>query len=100
MSKIATDFGIDSALKILGINNINDGTSTGSDRFSNGEIIESYSPVNGALIGKVKATTKEDYNKVMQAATSAFAIWRSMPAPQREILYASLEINCAKRKKL
>ncbi|GAL70119.1 L-piperidine-6-carboxylate dehydrogenase [Jejuia pallidilutea] len=83
MSKIATDFGIDSALKILGINNINDGTSTGSDRFSNGEIIESYSPVNGALIGKVKATTKEDYNKVMQAATSAFAIWRSMPAPQR-----------------
>jgi aldehyde dehydrogenase (NAD+) len=83
MSKIATDFGIDSALKILGINNINDGTSTGSDRFSNGEIIESYSPVDGALIGKVKATTKEDYNKVMQAATSAFAIWRSMPAPQR-----------------
>jgi len=83
MNKTATDFGINKALKILGINDINEGSSTGSDTFSNGEIIESYSPVDGALIAKVKATTKEDYEKVMQAATSAFKTWRLMPAPQR-----------------
>ena len=59
MSKIATAFGIQEALKELGLNEINNGTSTGKDWFSNGEIIESYSPVDGALIGKVKATTPE-----------------------------------------
>ncbi|MEX0361688.1 MAG: aldehyde dehydrogenase family protein, partial [Allomuricauda sp.] len=32
---------------------------------------------------KVKSTTSEDYEKVMQAATSAFKEWRLVPAPQR-----------------
>jgi aldehyde dehydrogenase (NAD+) len=83
MNAIATDFGIDKALKTLGIKDINQGTSTGSNNFSNGEIIESYSPVDGQLIGKVKTTSKEDYEKVMNAATTAFKTWRTMPAPQR-----------------
>ncbi|KAB1160396.1 aldehyde dehydrogenase family protein [Tenacibaculum aiptasiae] len=77
------DFGIKEALAQLGLKDINDGTSTGSINFSNGEIIESYSPVDGKLIGKVKATTREDYDKVMDAATSAFKTFRAMPAPQR-----------------
>ncbi|NVK10039.1 MAG: aldehyde dehydrogenase family protein, partial [Tenacibaculum sp.] len=77
------DFGIKEALATLGLKEINEGTSTGSVNFSNGEIIESYSPVDGKLIGKVKASTKEDYEKVMDAATSAFKSWRTMPAPQR-----------------
>ncbi|TMM30455.1 aldehyde dehydrogenase family protein [Polaribacter aestuariivivens] len=78
-----TDFGITKALQELGVKDINNGTSTGSNNFSNGEIIESYSPVDGKLIGKVKTTTKEDYENVMDAATSAFKIWRDKPAPQR-----------------
>ena len=83
MKGISTDFGIQEALKQLGVTDINKGTSTGSHKFSNGDIIESYSPVDGKLIGKVKATTKEDYEKVMGAATTAFKTWRTMPAPQR-----------------
>ena len=83
MEAIATDFGIEKALKQLGVKDINDGTSTGSNNFSNGDIIESYSPVDGKLIGKVKTTTKEDYEKVMTAATTAFKTWRTIPAPQR-----------------
>ncbi|HEX9827470.1 MAG TPA: aldehyde dehydrogenase family protein [Flavobacteriaceae bacterium] len=83
MQVIANDFGIENALNTLGVQLINDGTSTGSQWFSNGEIIESYSPVDGQLIGKVKTTTAEDYEKVMEAATSAFKSWRTMPAPQR-----------------
>ncbi|ULC59602.1 aldehyde dehydrogenase family protein [Flaviramulus sp. BrNp1-15] len=83
MEAAAIDFGIDKALKTLGVKAINEGTSTGSNNFSNGDIIESYSPVDGQLIGKVKTTTKEDYEKVMEAATSAFKTWRTMPAPQR-----------------
>lgn len=83
MNAIATDFGIDEALKTLGIQNINEGTSTGVNNFSNGDIISSYSPADGQLIAKVKSTTKEDYEAVMEAATTAFKTWRLMPAPQR-----------------
>ncbi|MDX1761637.1 MAG: aldehyde dehydrogenase family protein [Christiangramia sp.] len=83
MSKIAEEFGIKQALKDLGLNDINNGTSTGTDWFSNGEIIESYSPVDGALIGKVKATTKEDYEKVITTAEKGFKEWRTWTAPQR-----------------
>ncbi|MEC8831956.1 MAG: aldehyde dehydrogenase family protein, partial [Bacteroidota bacterium] len=83
MSKTATAFGIEEALKELGLNEINNGTSTGADWFSNGDIIESYSPVDGQLIGKVKATTKEDYEKVISTAQEGFKKWRTLPAPQR-----------------
>ncbi|VAV85520.1 Aldehyde dehydrogenase B [hydrothermal vent metagenome] len=83
MEAVATDFGIQEALNQLGVKAINNGTSTGSNNFSNGEILESFSPVDGQLIGKVKTTTKEDYEAVMNAATSAFKTWRTKPAPQR-----------------
>ena len=74
---------IQNELKKLGLNEINEGTSTGSNWFSNGEILESYSPVDGKLIGKVKATTEEDYEKVINSAQEAFKIWRTTPAPKR-----------------
>lgn len=78
-----TDFGIDKALEALGLQEINEGTSTGSVNFSNGELIASYSPVDGKLIGKVKATTREDYEKVMETAAAAFKDFKAMPAPLR-----------------
>ncbi|MBA5629656.1 L-piperidine-6-carboxylate dehydrogenase [Moheibacter lacus] len=74
---------IQNELKKLGLNEINEGTSTGSNWFSNGEIIESHSPVDGQLIGKVKSTTKEDYEKTIQTAQEAFKVWRTTPAPLR-----------------
>ena len=83
MQAVSTDFGIKEALQQLGIKDINDGTSTGSKNFGNGETISSYSPTDGSLIGKVSTTTKADYEKVMNAATSAFTSFRTMPAPQR-----------------
>lgn len=83
MTKVAAAFEIQDALDKLGIQTINNGTATGSDTFASGEILASYSPVDGALIGKVKSTTKEDYEKVMDTATKAFAKWRKIPAPQR-----------------
>lgn len=83
MSKIAMEFGIDEALKSLGIQDVNDGTSTGLQNFGSGDSIESHSPVDGALVAKVKTTSKEDYEKVMVAATEAFESWRKKPAPQR-----------------
>lgn len=83
MSTIAQQFGMTEALKALGIKEVNDGTSTGSNSFSSGEIIESYSPVDGQLIGKVKTTTAADYEKVIKSAEEAFKVFRAIPAPQR-----------------
>ncbi|TVZ58435.1 aldehyde dehydrogenase (NAD+) [Flavobacteriaceae bacterium MAR_2010_105] len=83
MQVVIDNFGIEKALKTLGVQSLNEGTSTGSSWFSNGEILESYSPVDGQLIGKVKSTTKDDYNRALEAATTAFKTWRTMPAPQR-----------------
>lgn len=77
------NFGIKEALDQLGVKTLNDGTSTGNQWFANGDIIESYSPVNGELIGKVKSTTKEDYEKVIETANKAFKSWRLVPAPKR-----------------
>lgn len=74
---------IQEELKRLGLNEINEGTSTGQNWFSNGEILESYSPADGQLIGKVKASTKEDYEKAIASAQEAFKIWRATPAPLR-----------------
>ncbi len=83
MEAVAANFGIKEALQQLGVKPVNEGTSTGSNNFSGGGIIESYSPADGLLIGKVKTTTRDDYEKVMDAATTAFKTWRLMPAPQR-----------------
>ena len=83
MSKIAQEFGIADALRALGIQDMNRGTSTGSENFASGEALESRSPVDGALIAKVEATSGDDYEKVMSTATEAFGVWRKKPAPQR-----------------
>lgn len=83
MITIANQFGMKEALTQLGIKEINEGTSTGLQNFSNGAILESYSPVDGQLIAKVTTSTAADYQKVMEAATAAFKTFRTMPAPQR-----------------
>ena len=83
MNTQADQFGMKEALAQLGVKAINEGTSTGQHNFSNGTLLESYSPVDGQLIGKVKQSTPEDYERAMQAATAAFKTFKLMPAPQR-----------------
>ena len=71
-------------LQQLNLKADNAGTSTGSKQLTGkGEIIKSYSPVDGKLVGSVQATTKEDYNTVLQTAEKAFLEWRKWPAPKR-----------------
>ena len=83
MSITLEDYGIREALEKLGVKEINEGTSTGSDWFGEGELIESVSPVDDQVIGKVRQTNKEDYEKVVATAGAAFKQWRTMPAPLR-----------------
>ena len=74
---------IENSLKKLGLSAHNIGTSTGTNYFSNGHPISSFSPVDGKEIGSVSTTTFEDYNKVIESAESAFTYWRTVPAPLR-----------------
>ncbi|MDQ8014668.1 MAG: aldehyde dehydrogenase family protein [Flavobacterium nitrogenifigens] len=83
MTNTELQFGIKEALEQLNIKEVNNGTWTGLNNFSDGEILESYSPVDGKLIGKVKTSSTADYEKVMESATDAFKQFRLMPAPQR-----------------
>ena len=76
-------FGIEEALKDLGLKIDNNGTSTGVDGFGNGKKISSYSPVDGSLIGNVYSTTESDYEKVILKSQDAFLEWRKKPAPIR-----------------
>ena len=74
---------IENTLKKLGLSSHNIGTSTGSNYFTEGDSIISFSPVDGKEIGTISTTTFEDYNKVVESAQSAFKYWRTVPAPQR-----------------
>ncbi|MFT7161159.1 MAG: aldehyde dehydrogenase (NAD+) [Bacteroidia bacterium] len=78
------EYGIDDALKNLGIEEINNGTSTGSYWVKSGlsEII-SESPVDGEPIAKVDVTAPESYDHVINSALVAFKEWRMVPAPRR-----------------
>ncbi|MEL7123786.1 MAG: aldehyde dehydrogenase family protein, partial [Bacteroidota bacterium] len=67
----------------LGISEKNIGTSTGLHSFGEGEFIESYSPVDGKLIGAVRTTTRSEYDQVVEKAQEAFPSWRNIPAPKR-----------------
>jgi aldehyde dehydrogenase (NAD+) len=71
-------------LKTLHVDEENKGVSTGNVWLkSTGEIINSFSPVDGKKIGSVTSTDKDSYEKVIAAATAAFKEWRMKPAPAR-----------------
>lgn len=71
-------------LKELGLQVKNDGTSTGLESLrSTDRYIDSYSPVDGSLIGSVSVTTRREYDQVIEKAQEAFKFWRNEPAPRR-----------------
>lgn len=71
-------------LKSLHIEDLNNGVSTGLESWEGGgEVLSSYSPVDGALIAKVRQASADDYEKVISKAEEAFKIWREIPAPKR-----------------
>ena len=68
----------------LGLKQSNPGVSTGLNWLSsNGESIQSFSPVDGKLIASVTSVDKSSYEKVMATAQAAFEAWRLWPAPKR-----------------
>ncbi len=83
MSKIAEKYEIDKALKALGLEHQNHGSSYDQEFFGHGAFISSHSPVDGKEIGQVSQTSAEDYEKIIQQAEKGFKSWRQWTAPQR-----------------
>src|ERR1041385_3696403 len=78
------NFGIAAALQALGVKKSNPGTSTGLKWYkSSGSYLDSYSPVDGKLIGRVQASDAKSFEKAMIQAKKAFVEWRKVPAPKR-----------------
>ncbi len=59
------------------------GTGTGAWLDCRGEVLESVSPINGQVIGRIRCANKEDYERVLDRAVKAFQEWRMVPAPKR-----------------
>ncbi len=71
-------------LSSLNIKPQSSGASTGTKWLNTtGKKIESFSPVDGKLIGSVTAATKDNYEAVIKASETAFLEWRTWPAPKR-----------------
>lgn len=85
-------------LQELGLHTENAGTSTGQNKMDSGQYIESYSPVDGKLIGKVSQTTRDEYEKVIATAQEAFKTWRTMPAPARGEIVRQYGLKLRKHK--
>ncbi|MFA7273776.1 MAG: aldehyde dehydrogenase family protein [Crocinitomicaceae bacterium] len=85
MSDTATStFQIESVLKTLGVEALNNGASTGNHWMeTSGETITSISPVDGKAIGAVRSAQLSDYEAVVKKAQEAFVTWRKKPAPHR-----------------
>lgn len=75
---------ISKVLAKLGIEKKDSGTSTGQNWMNGGGIeIESYSPVDGKLIGTTEETSITTFQNVLKVAKSGFEKWRLVPAPKR-----------------
>ena len=74
-----------SILKNLGLEAINDGTWFGAESVTDesAPLIESMNPTTGELIAKVRGTSDEQYEDVIARAQESFRVWRMVPAPVR-----------------
>ena len=71
-------------LKKLQIQEHNHGVSSGINWIkTEGPLLESFSPVDGKLIGSLASTDSISYNTVIEQAQKAFEEWKMVPAPRR-----------------
>lgn len=70
-------------LKKLDLLGEQSGAGTGSWLPCRGDFLESISPINGQTIGRIRCTSKDDYDHVSSRAAQAFQEWKAVPAPKR-----------------
>lgn len=71
-------------LKQLGIEEMNNGASTGKNWIdTKGKTISSYSPVDGKKISDVVCADEAAYDEIITTAQKGFLEWRQWPSPKR-----------------
>jgi len=74
---------MDEILKKLDVADEQSGAGTGSWLTCKGELLESVSPIDGSVIGRIRCASKEEYEQVAFRAHQAFEEWKMVPAPKR-----------------
>jgi len=59
------------------------GCHSGGSWYGSGEMIQSFSPVEGSLLGSLQTAGIEDYEQAIAKAEYAFLSFRKIPAPRR-----------------
>ena len=70
-------------LENLRIKSHQGGCNLGAEWFGSSDEICSFSPVDGSLLGKLKTTSFEDFEIVVEKAEKAFNSFRKIPPPKR-----------------
>ncbi len=73
-------------LKALGLSELNPGTYLGNGEWStttDAGVIDSVNPSDNSVIARVNASSKADYDLLMQRALEVQKVWRTTPAPRR-----------------
>lgn len=71
-------------MKSLGIKKTNPAYYTGAEYGGRStDLISSFSPIDGELLGKVRIVNNEEYELVITQATKAQKQWQNIPAPKR-----------------
>ena len=86
----------------LDLGPFNAGAWSGSHGWAEGnvrELIDVRNPASGERLAQVRAATPEDFERVLNSAVTAAALWREVPAPQRGDLVRMLgdELRRAKQ---
>jgi aldehyde dehydrogenase (NAD+) len=72
-------------LNRLGIRDVNSGVCVGPDWLERpgGEELVSVNPSTGQPIARVQTASRDDYDRVVEAARQSFQTWRMLPPPER-----------------
>ncbi|MFP7721873.1 L-piperidine-6-carboxylate dehydrogenase [Lysobacter sp. A3-1-A15] len=73
-------------LTALGLTGTESGTYLGNGEWASTDdagIIEPINPTDGEVLARVRASSREDYETIVERAQAAFKVWRTTPAPRR-----------------
>ncbi|WP_240097782.1 L-piperidine-6-carboxylate dehydrogenase [Thermomonas flagellata] len=73
-------------LAALGLNDVESGTYLGHGEWSrttDAGVLEPVNPTTGEVLARVHASSRADYECIVERAQAAFKVWRTTPAPRR-----------------
>jgi aldehyde dehydrogenase (NAD+) len=75
-----------SILSALGLAETQSGTYLGNGEWSkttDAGVLEPVNPTTGEVLGRVHASSRADYDAIVERAQAAFRMWRTTPSPRR-----------------